>query len=77
MSGQGFRRLQEQYNDPLLTALAVMLVVLFFVVGPLQATGVVAAHQFRHCIWAGAGRRGLHRIQQQGGARSHPGRRQP
>jgi type IV secretory pathway TrbL component len=46
MSGQGFRRLQDQYNDPLLTALAVMLVVLLFVVGPLQAAGVVAAHQF-------------------------------
>jgi hypothetical protein len=46
MSGQGFRRLQEQYNDPLLTVLAVMLVVLLFVVGPLQAAGVVAAHQF-------------------------------
>jgi hypothetical protein len=46
MSGQGFRRLQDQYNDPLLTALAVMLVVLLFVVGPLQAADVVAAHQF-------------------------------
>lgn len=46
MSGQGFRRLQERYNDPLLTALAVMLVVLLFVVGPLQAAGVVAAHEF-------------------------------
>ena len=46
MNGQGFRRLQERYSDPLLTALTVMLAVLLFVVGPLQAAGVVAAHQF-------------------------------
>jgi hypothetical protein len=46
MNGQRFRRLQEQYGDPLLTALTVMLAVLLFVVGPLQAAGVVAAHQF-------------------------------
>ncbi len=46
MSGQGFRRFQEQYSDPLLTALTIMLAILLFVVGPLQAAGVVAAHQF-------------------------------
>jgi hypothetical protein len=46
MSGKGFRRLQEQYSDPLLTALTVMLAVLLFVVGPLQAAGVAAAHHF-------------------------------
>jgi hypothetical protein len=42
----GFRDLQERYSDPLLTALTIMLAVLLFVVGPLQAAGVVAAHHF-------------------------------
>ena len=46
MIGQRFRRLQEQYGDPLLTALTIMFAVLLFVVGPLQAAGVAAAHQF-------------------------------
>jgi hypothetical protein len=46
MNGQRFRRLQEQYSDPLLTALTVMLAILLFVVGPLQAAGVVTAHDF-------------------------------
>ena len=46
MPGQEFRRLQEQYADPLLTALTVMLAVLLFVVGPLQAAGVMTAHLF-------------------------------
>ena len=41
-----FRRLQEQYGDPLLTALTVMLAALLLLVGPLQAAGVVAAHHF-------------------------------
>lgn len=43
---EGFRDLQERYSDPLLTALTIMLAVLLFVVGPLQAAGVVAAHHF-------------------------------
>jgi len=46
MNGHGFRRLQDRYRDPLLTALTIMLAVLLFVVAPLQAAGVVAAHQF-------------------------------
>jgi ion channel len=33
-------------SDPLLTALTIMLAVLLFVVGPLQAAGVTAAHYF-------------------------------
>jgi hypothetical protein len=43
---EGFRDLHERYSDPLLTALTIMLAVLLFVVGPLQAAGVVAAHHF-------------------------------
>ena len=35
-----FRLLQDQYSEPLLTALTIMLAVLLFVVGPLQAAGV-------------------------------------
>jgi hypothetical protein len=46
MNAQRFRRLQEQYGDPLLTALTVMLAALLLLVGPLQAAGVVAAHHF-------------------------------
>jgi hypothetical protein len=46
MIGGGLRSLQERYSDPLLTALTIMLAVLLFVVGPLQAAGVVAAHHF-------------------------------
>src|SRR5271168_2241313 len=46
MKVQRFHHLQEQYSDPLLTALTIMLALLLFVVGPLQAAGVVAAHQF-------------------------------
>jgi len=38
--------LQEQLRDPLLTALTAMLAVLLFVVAPLQASGVLAAHWF-------------------------------
>ena len=45
-TGENFRRLQERYSDPLLTALTIMLAVLLFVVGPLQAAGVAGAHYF-------------------------------
>jgi len=41
-----FRRLQERLRDPLLTALTIMMAVLMFVVAPLQAVGVLAAHHF-------------------------------
>jgi Ion channel len=46
MTGEGFRRLQERYSDPLLTALTFMFAILLFVVGPLQAAGDVEAHRF-------------------------------
>ena len=46
MYAQIFRRLQEQYSDPLLTTLTVMLAALLLLVGPLQSAGVVAAHHF-------------------------------
>src|SRR5271167_131358 len=46
MIGGGLRSLQERYSDPLLTALTIMLALLLFVVGPLQAAGVAAAHHF-------------------------------
>ena len=38
--------LQERLRDPLLTALTAMLGVLLFMVAPLQASGVLAAHWF-------------------------------
>jgi hypothetical protein len=46
MAGEGLRRIQERYRDPLLTALTLMLAILLFVVGPLQAAGDVGAHHF-------------------------------
>ena len=46
MIGEKFLRLQERYSDPLLTALTLMLSILLFVVGPLQAAGIVEAHHF-------------------------------
>jgi hypothetical protein len=46
MNGGSFRQLQERYGEPLLTALTLMLAILLFVVGPLQAAGDVEAHHF-------------------------------
>ncbi|WP_297296453.1 potassium channel family protein [uncultured Methylovirgula sp.] len=46
MSRESFRRLQERLGDPLLTALTVMMMLLLFVTGPLEASGVTAAHFF-------------------------------
>jgi len=40
------RNLQEQYSDPILTALTVLLLVLMFVVAPLQATGHIVFQAF-------------------------------
>lgn len=40
------RYLQERSRDPLLTALTIMLAMLMFVLAPLQAVGVLAAHWF-------------------------------
>jgi hypothetical protein len=36
----------KRLGDPLLTVLTLMLAILMFVVGPLQAAGIVAAHHF-------------------------------
>jgi len=41
-----FRELQERLSDPLLTALTIMLVILMFVIAPMQAAGLIAAHHF-------------------------------
>ena len=41
-----FHQLQKQLSDPSLTALTIMLAVLMFVISPLQAVGVLAAHNF-------------------------------
>ena len=46
MTKASFRRLQERLSDPLLTALTVMMALLLFVIAPLQASGVTAAHYF-------------------------------
>src|SRR5262245_15655741 len=46
MTGKRIQRLREQLSDPLLTALTIMFGILLFVVGPLQAAGVVEAHYF-------------------------------
>ena len=46
LAGKGFHRLQQRFRDPLLTALTAMLVVLMFVIGPLQAVGILQAHHF-------------------------------
>jgi hypothetical protein len=46
MLGERFGHLQERFSDPLLTVLTIMLLVLLFVVGPLQAAGIVEAHHF-------------------------------
>jgi Ion channel len=41
-----FNQLQERLQDPLLTALTIMLAILMFVIAPLQAMGLLAAHYF-------------------------------
>ncbi len=41
-----FRKLREELHDPALTALTVMLAILMFVVGPMQAVGDLGAHHF-------------------------------
>jgi hypothetical protein len=43
---KGLERLRKRVGDPLLTALTIMLAILLFVVAPLQAAGIVAAHYF-------------------------------
>jgi uncharacterized membrane protein len=44
MAANSFRQIQERYGDPLLTAPTVMLVILLFVVAPMQAAGVPGVH---------------------------------
>src|SRR5271169_1586364 len=46
VTNERFRILQGRLAEPLLTALTIMLAVLLFVVAPMQAEGVVAAHYF-------------------------------
>jgi hypothetical protein len=46
MDQEQFRDLQMRLRDPLLTALTVMMFILLFVIGPLQAGGLAAAHYF-------------------------------
>jgi hypothetical protein len=41
-----FRNLQEQYGDPILTALTILLLLLMFVIAPLQAAGIIAIQAF-------------------------------
>jgi len=41
-----FRDIQGRLHDPALTALTIALAFLMFVVGPLQAVGVLGAHHF-------------------------------
>lgn len=41
-----FRDLRERFSDPALTALTILLAFLMFVIGPLQAAGVLGAHHF-------------------------------
>jgi hypothetical protein len=41
-----FYQLQGRLRDPLLTALTIMLAILMFVIAPLQAMGLLAAHYF-------------------------------
>jgi hypothetical protein len=41
-----FQALQKRLSDPALTILTILLAILMFVVGPLQAVGVLGAHHF-------------------------------
>ncbi len=46
LGGNRLQRWRERYTDPLLTALTIMLAILLFVIGPLQASGLGQAHLF-------------------------------
>lgn len=46
IKGKSFQRLRDDLADPLLTTLTIMLAVIMFVVAPLQAAGIMAAHNF-------------------------------
>jgi hypothetical protein len=47
---QRLARLQERWSDPLLTTLTILLIILMFVVAPLQAAGIVAFQAFGFII---------------------------
>ena len=42
--GERLRALQERYSDPLLTLLTALLLLMMFVVAPLQAAGIIRRH---------------------------------
>jgi hypothetical protein len=46
MGKAALRSLQSRFADPLLTGLTVTLAIVLFVIAPLQAAGVIAAHYF-------------------------------
>jgi hypothetical protein len=46
-SKQHFRDLQDRLRNPLLTALAVLLVLIIFVIAPLHAAGIVKSQGYR------------------------------
>jgi Ion channel len=41
-----YRNLREQYGDPVLTALTILILVMMFVVAPLMAAGITAIQEF-------------------------------
>jgi hypothetical protein len=43
---KGLRRLQERYSDPILSGLTVLLLLMMFVIAPLQAANVLAFESF-------------------------------
>lgn len=45
-----FDRLHQRLSDPLLTVLTLMLSFLLFVIGPMQAAGVVTGQHFGYCF---------------------------
>ena len=45
-----FDRLHKRLSDPLLTVLTLMLSFLLFVLGPMQAAGVVTGQHFGYCF---------------------------
>jgi hypothetical protein len=46
MSAQKFHELHERLSDPILTLLTLMLLILLFVIGPMQAAGVIKGNHF-------------------------------
>lgn len=49
-SDNRLRQLPKQYGDPLLTCLAILLLVLMFVVAPLQAGGLIIFQHFGFAV---------------------------